>query len=222
MIEDPSDAIKRLPDFLNKARNINPERSFVEAVAGGPNHDWTAPMLDIIGMVYPSMDKELRKKGLLQCLGFLDMLNYFNSQDNVELINEPWLAADIVINRPLYWCGYGQYCNLLSHNKRWEEVSEKRISARSEFWLSIAVSRPKYSSLEVRMKYYKEYPDIMDRTMDAIAGISYTHAVHANQNENIAIEDYIKKSLSKYDPLLHESIREKMKEKKWIELEGSV
>lgn len=220
MLENPILAIRQLPKFIEQARDINEggARGFVEAVAGGPNYDWTAPMLDIIGIVYPELDKESRKEGLLGCLGFLDRLNYFNSQNNVELINEPWLVADIIINRGLYWCGYAQYCDLLERCKKWPDFQKEIKSARSEFWLSLAVVQPECSSLEVRANYYKQFSGLIDRTQDAIAAMTFNHAQDANKRDGTSIEGYIEKSLSKYDVLLHEAIRRKMKEEKWIRL----
>lgn len=56
MVNNPSLAIQELPDFLKKVRDINKHRAY-EAVAGGPNHDWTGPILDIIGIMYPPWKK---------------------------------------------------------------------------------------------------------------------------------------------------------------------
>ena len=83
MMDDPISAINELTSYIEQARNVNESRAFLEAIAGGPNHDWTGPMLDIIGIVYPSLEREARTNGLKKSLNFLNGLNYFNSQYNV-------------------------------------------------------------------------------------------------------------------------------------------
>ena len=218
MMDDPISAINKLTSYIEQARDVNENRAFVEAIAGGPNHDWTGPILDIFGIAYPSLKREARTKGLEKILNFLDGLNYFNSQSNVELINEPWLVADIVINRSLYWCGYEEYTKLLRSNRTWRELEPHMKSIRSAFWFAIAVTRPKYSSLELRTAFYKEFPTLIDRTKDAIAAITFNHAQDTNKRDGTIVEDYIQKSLSKYDPLLNNDIRSKMEEKKWIRM----
>jgi len=220
MLENPEFAIENLPEFIESVRDINPNRSYVEAVAGGPNHDWTAPMLDIIGVMYPSLDRNLRKKALSKCFNFLDFLNYFESQNHVALINEPHLVADIVINNQWYWCGHEMCSDLLQKYTDWPNFLEHMDLMRSEFWLAYTITKPKYSSLEIRYNFYKQFPDLMDRTKYAIAAISYVtaqkRAIEQNKDFNPEAID-----LSAYDPLLHQDIRNKMQEKKWIDLNSN-
>ncbi|MBU1202354.1 MAG: hypothetical protein KJ583_06555 [Nanoarchaeota archaeon] len=218
VLENPLEAVEKLPFFIDKVRNVNPNNSFVEAVAGGPNHDWTAPMLDTLGIIYPTLERSVREVGLIKSLSFLDELNYFNAQNNVELISEPWLVRDIIVSRPMYWCGYKQYCDLLEENKKWSEFSGHIQSAKSEFWMALAVTRPKYSSLEIRANFYKEFPDLIDRTKDAIAAIIYENAKIANEREGKLVDEYIDEQLLKYDSVFHNDIRKKMNEKKWIKI----
>lgn len=215
MLENPEEAIRKMPEFIDRARDINPVRAY-EAMAGGPNHDWTGPMLDILGTVYPELERNTREKGLRQCMNFLDGLNYFNSQDNVALINEPWLASDIVITRPLYWCGYEQYCDLAKQNKSWKDFSEKMKSARSSFWLAMAITRPEYASLEVRKNFHEQFPTLMDRTKDAIAAMVAVYGARRAEREGLELADCINEELVKRDPILHKDIRAKIEEKKWV------
>lgn len=215
MLENPEEAIQRLPEFIDKARDVNPVRAY-EAMAGGPNHDWTGPMLDIVGIVYPTLRREAREKGLRQCLNFLDGLNYFNSQDNVALINEPWLASDIVITCPLYWCGYKEYCDFAEKNKTWKDFSKKMNSARSAFWLAMAVTHPEHASLEVRKNFHEQFPTLMDRTKDALAAMAAVYGGRKAEREGRELADCIDERLAGYDPMLHDDIRKKIEEKKWI------
>jgi hypothetical protein len=218
MMEDSALAIKQMNTFIGRTRDVNLERALGEAMVG-PNQDWTAPMLDILGIVYPSLEKDVRKEGLKKCFKFLDGLRYDYSQSNVELINEPWLVADIVINRSLYWCGYKEYALLLGKNRTWKELEPNLEITKSAFWLAIAVTRPKYSSLEVRTRFYEKFPDLMDRTQDAIAAVTYVFGLKINEGEGTSIEEYIDTELLKYDPLLHQNIKSKIKKGKWVLLE---
>lgn len=215
MSQNPKEAIRRMPKFIDRVRDVNPVRAY-EAMAGGPNQDWTGPLLDTLGIVYPQLEKDTREEGLRQCLNFLDGLNYVNSQDNVALINEPWLASDIVITRPLYWCGYKQYCDLAEQNKSWKDFSEKMNSARSAFWLAMAVTHPEYASLEVRDKFYKQFPTLMDRTKDAIAAMVAVYGGRKAKREGFELAGCIDERLAKHDPMLHDKIRVKIEEKKWV------
>jgi hypothetical protein len=220
MQSDPNSAIERLGEFINRARNLNEDAAFVEAIAGGPNHDWTAPMLDIIGTVYPLLERNVREKGLRKCFNFLGHLRCDYSQNHVELINEPWLAGDLVINEPWFWCGYKEYCEILEKQKTWSEFEQHIPEAKSQFWLALAVIRPKYSSLEVRLNFYRKYPELVSRTLDALAGIIYEEAQRMNQQEGINAEDHIEECLSDYDTYWYKDIKKKMLEKKWIKLEN--
>lgn len=222
MQNDPITAIEQLPKFIGRARNVNEDAAFVEAIAGGPNHEWTAPMLDILGIMYPSLERDVREKGLRKCFKYLDSLRYDYSQNHVELINEPWLVGDIVLNDMFYWCGYKEYCDILEKEKTWNEFEQHIPKAKSQFWIALAVLRPKYSSLDVRMNFYRNYPELVDRTLDAIAGIVYEEALKVSPKEGISIEDYIVGAVSKYDTYWYNDIRKKMLEKKWIKLEDRI
>lgn len=152
-------------------------------------------------------------------MSFLDGLNYFNAQDNVELINEPWLVADIIINRPLYWCGFEEYCKVLKERTTWEDFSSYIDSAKSAFFLAYAITIPKYSSENIRKNFYNEFPYLIDRTEDAIAAILFDFAQYENKKKRNSHKKYIEKELSKFDSILHKDILKKMQEAKWIKLD---
>ena len=213
MLENPEEAIQKLPEFIDKARGST---KGYDSMAGGPNHDWTSHMLDILGIVYPGLERDMRENGLKRCMNFLDGLNYVNSQDNVSLINEPWLASDIVITRPLYWCGYTQYCELAEQNKSWKDFSEKLKYVRSAFWLAMAITHPEYASLEVRKNFQEQFPRLMDRTKDALAAMAAVYGGRKAEREGLEVDACIEERLAKHDPLLHDDIRKKIEEKKWI------
>jgi hypothetical protein len=218
LLKDQKMAIQKLPEYIERARDINPERDFVETVAG-PNHDWTGPIMDMLGAFYPSMDKDTRKIGLLKCLGFLDYIRSDYCQYNVEMITEPWLVADIVINRPLYWCGYMSCGKLLQENTLWSDFSKHLDSVQNMFLMSMAVTEPKYASAEIRYYFYDQYPEMIDRTLDAIAAIVYDSAQRHNKYRGTNVQEYINEHIAIRDKIYHKQILRKMDEKKWIKLD---
>ncbi len=215
---DPVQAIHRLPEFIERTRDINPSRAY-ESMAGGPNQDWIGPLLDILGIVYPELEKSVREYGLRQCLNYFDGLRSDYAQNHVALINEPWLACDIVITRPIYWCGYKEYCDYSQENKSWKNFSAKMNEAKSTFWLAMAVTCPQYTSLEVRINFYRTFPKLMDRTKDAIAAMSAVYGGRKAEREHLNLSTCIDERIAKHDPLLHDTIKAKIEEKKWILLE---
>ncbi|MBI4116257.1 hypothetical protein HY449_00770 [Candidatus Pacearchaeota archaeon] len=217
--ENPNEAVKEIANYLDGAKYGGSEK---KVVGIDPNQDYTGPILCLFGNVYPILDRETRKEGLLQCFSFLDKLNYFQAQFNVEYINEPWLAADILINRGLYWCGYKEYCDVLEKTSEWKNLSAKIDKMKSQFWLAMAIINYKHASLEVRAKFYREFPNLVDRTEDAIAALTFNHAQDANKRKETPVDEYIDGSLSKYDPILHNNIRKKMGEQKWIRIDPNV
>ena len=218
MLNDPDKGIEELPNFLRGVRKINPEPA-LESMAGGPNHDWTGPMLNIIGIVYPILKIENREKALVKCLDFLDGLRYDYSQNHVELINEPLLIRDIIISRTIYWPGYQIYIDQLDKNKTWKDFKPYLEKTKSEFFLAYAVTKHEHSSIEVRTKFYKTFPDLMIRTKQAIGGIIYDEAKRYHEKDKITIEKYIDDTIIKYDPLLHNDIRKSMLEEDWIKID---
>ena len=217
MENDPVSGIKMLPEFVEKIRNVNPEPGY-ESLAGGPNTDWTGPILNILGAYYPTLDRTVRKQGLILAMDFLDRLSYDQSQDHVELVHEPWLAGDIILTRPLYYPGYSECIDLLKECSKWPEFVKNSHKIRSAFFMALAITRPEYSSLEIRTKFYKTHPELVDRTLDFIAALSFYKSRKFMEEEKIPEEAAVTKSLLHYDPLLHDNIQKKVKDHNWIRL----
>lgn len=217
LAQDPRVAIDQLPRYLDQAANADGGGYH----PGGPNHDWTAPIIDLIGIVYPHLDNNVRAEALKRSLGFLDGLNYFNAQFNVELLNEPWLVADIIVNRPLYWCGFKSYSELLRQKRAWAELQPDLEGARSAFWMAYTVVRTEYTTPEVQANFYRIFPTLVDRTQDAAAALIACDAQRENLQDGIPVEESIEAALFKYDKTLHTSIRSKIGERKWIILEDN-
>ena len=220
MKQDPERALEKFHEAMEAVRNVNPNRAFAEAACRGPNQDWTAPILNAVGLMYPSLDRDLRQKALAKGIGFLDGLNSTVSQDNIEQVNEPWLAADILINRPYYWPGFQWYIDFFAKNKSWDDVARESEKVRSDFWMVFTALRPKYSTLPLRQKIYSSFPGVVDRTLDAIAALIHDHSEHDSRKGYRPYEDGVKGRLAKYDPQFHAAINEKIAEAKWIRLDG--
>lgn len=219
-LENPSFAIKRISEFIERARKSSgPEWSLAEAYGGGPNHDWTGPILDTVGIVYPVLPPDARKEALSNIFKFLDNQNYYVAQSNVEMINEPWLVADIVANVSLYWCGYKDYTNMLQDNPTWSELYPHLSKVKSAFWMAFAVSQPQYASNEIRDNFSHIFPTLTDRTLDAIAAITSVGAQNEFLRKGIPINQTIEASMFKYDPRFHKSISAKIQERKWVDLD---
>lgn len=221
LLDNPGEGIAQFPTFLRKARDINPNAAFVEAVAGGPNHDWTAPIIDSVGIIYPELSVENRTRSLQMIMSYLDSLRYDYSQNHVERLNEPWLVGDITINSTnmFYWPGITQYSELLSQYATWEELHPHLHEVRSAFFMAFTVSKRKYTNNHIRQNFYHTFPSLTDRTQDAIAAIIYVRAQNAFLLEGTPIQEYVESKLFGYDPAIAPLIMRKIDERKWIDLD---
>ena len=164
MLKEPVSAIEEVTQYLNRVRQISPDYAFVESIAGGPNHDLTTPILNLIGAVYPDLEREHRQLALRKCMNYLDGLKYTYSQNHVALIHEPWLVRDIIVTRSLYFAGCDEYMAIADAHKDWKTFSEKTARPKSYFWLSLLVTHPEYTSLEIRHSFYKQYDVLVNDT----------------------------------------------------------
>lgn len=218
---DPSSAVSELPLFIDRARNKDSNSSFVEAVTGGPCELYTVPLLNVLGIFYRGLDRDVRIRALRNVFSFLNRQNYLTSQDNVALINDPWLCSDILVNsRGFYWPGFREYSDLLAECKEWRDLYPKLTSVKSDFWLAYTITLPEYSSLSVRHNYYSSFPNFLVRAIDAIAAIVSANAKGLQEQDNKDYEECLINELREYDPTLHEIIRQSIEEEKWIVLGG--
>lgn len=221
---DPERAVDEFPSVLKNVLELS-DGFFKGSMAGGPDSEATGPILNTIGAIYSKLPKTVREKALTQSLYFLDRLDYFNSQNNVELIDEPWLVGDIVINRPLYWCGYKEYVKRLERVTTIDdfkrEFVRKRgyvdyIDVKSMFWLTYTFSRKEYNPDAPRMFFSELFPDIIDRTQDAIAALIVYHSKVDEKNEHTPYLTGVENHMKKYVEEWQYPIREKIEDAKWI------
>lgn len=220
VLDDPQKGIKEIPQFIMKARDTAGPGSHVwEALAGGANYDWTGPVLDVVGIIYPDLPPDIRKEALLNVLDFIDKQNYSIAQENVAMINEPWLVADIILNRSLYWCGYQEYIDLTTKYPTWSQLYPHLDQVKSAFWMAMAISRPKYTNDNIRENFYRRFPILMDKTCDAIAAITETDAKNSFLRYGEPIEQNRDRYLFMYDHTSVPAIRKKIDEAKWTDLD---
>lgn len=218
MQRDFSEGLKQFPSFLYKVRNIN--NLSYEALAGGPNHDWTCPLINIVGNLYSILKEEERTRAAKIVLNYLDGINSDYAQNHVERIHEPWLVRDIVINRWLYWPGFEEYSFFLKENPTQKEFRERVDTAKSKAWFSLAVMYSKGEvTLDLRQSFYKDFPNLVDRTLDFIAARIKHGAETFAERKGISQDIYVEEHLQDYDISLHFKIKEKIAKAKWVIIE---
>jgi len=207
--QDPNAAAARIREFLGSEAD-----PYGIGISG-----WPITIIKGLGFFYSDLERESRETGLKGSLGFLDTVtNYFEAQDVVEKIDDPWLVGDILANRSLYWPGFRRYSDALKTQRTWEEAQPTIDTAESSFWLAYAMARTDITAPEVRQAFQTAYPELVDQTNDAIAAMTNSSALHEHgRHPEISVEEGIDKRLKeRYDPVLHNEIRTKIQEAKWI------
>lgn len=215
----PEQAVQGLESYFLQARSIAPNKAELQDV----NITWLSSFLDLIGHFYPGWDREMRTIALARTLDYLDDLNYDDARANVSMIDEPWLCRDIVINRCLYGATVHAYDMSLRKVRGWDEFEGVAELSPSKFWLALAITKKEGAWLGVRYGYRRAYPDVWDRTLDAVAAFADVAQLYLMQEERMRPQDALDAALEEYDPTLRPEIIRKMQEEKWIILpeEGS-
>lgn len=215
--QNPFQGVMQLSSFLKRVREkMSPEGRAWETIAGGPNPDTTGPILDAAGIFYETFNRQEREQVLRKILSFLDGLKNIYAEWQVEKINDPWLVMDIVINRFDYWPGMKDYIELLKDKNTWNLLQPEINKVSSRFFLAFTILHPEYSSLSVRQKFYKQFPDLIDSTEDAVAAWIQARAEVFSESKGQTVDEYVSSKMLSYDPLSHNNIKKKIKERKWI------
>lgn len=224
-LDNPERAIQEFPDYLDRVLSAG-EDLFRGMMCGGPYPEATAPLLNSIGTIYPHLSRALRTQALKRSLGFLDHLNYFNAQNNVELIDEPLLFQDILVNRSLYWPGFpGEKLKPLSSREKFEEAflingeGGWSVQCASLGWLCYAASRVDcgYDVPFVRDFFVEHLPEIVDNTKGFAAALAIDHAYGDVVQKKGTYEAGVERRLTDHYPEdWQEDLRKKVSERDWI------
>jgi hypothetical protein len=213
VLQDPRKAFNKLPKYLERVDGTNNPM-----LGCDPNFDWSVPMFNMVGAVYPELEKEGRELGLRKILNYLDGINNVRVQPFIERMHEPWLVGDILVSRWIYWPGCKVDARKIEKASEWSELESDFNSTLSQFFFAFSVIAVDWtgSTLGVRQSFYEKEPDLTDRTLDTIAAMTYLGAFDDIERKNIPLEVGIEKRIKTYDTYFHDEIRNKMKEEKWI------
>ena len=221
MEKNPERALANLNQYLDKVRRVNPNRAFIESIAGGPNQDWIGPILDIAASNYEQGNMETRELILRSHFDFLDNLNYTYAQNHVETLSNPYVVRDIIISNVLYWPGYA-YPKQVLHKPGmiWRDYKGFMLTdLASPVLASLAILRADYPSREIKDNFYAETPDLLDGAISLAAGMAFRDAAIRTEDGSDTLAE-IEEYISKYDELLHPQLRIQLVDANWLFLPG--
>lgn len=170
---DTRRGIAAIADTIQKLRGGRSGAVLVEAVAGGPNRDNTLPILNIVGNQYPQLNVSMKRDALGALMDlYLDKINYIYAAEHLKGITEPILAADIVINRPLYRPDWSDIDRFLGTNPDWPTLYKEFEKSGAPFWFMCAVFSINYRASTAaanRRKIQQACPDYVNATLEASA-----------------------------------------------------
>lgn len=214
---DKNQAIEIIDEYLARIRG-SPKKRVYEAYGGGPDHRQLAPVLAIVGEVYPFLEKPTRTIALRKCITYLDTMRSDYATNHVSSITEPWLIGDIHLNRWVYLPSFESCATALKENKNYSQLAIQFPNLNLAF-LAYVILLQEYSSGEVRKEFYKRFPELIDRTLDFAAVRVNNYAKEKELREGISLEDTIGSQLTScFHWTTHERIRKKIREEKWIKL----
>lgn len=214
---NPEKAVDEFPKTLDNILQAG-SGFFSGKMCGGPYPGATISMLNVLGGIYPNVSKELREKVLEKAMNFLDGQNYPLSQENVGGIDEPWLVRDIILTRPLYWPGYGDYAGKLKNCETWEDVDLSFINIDSPFWLAYTISHNEHSTPQIKDAFSANFPEVMDRTKDTIACWKAGDAACQHLFYKKEYLPVLYSELAKFPEEWREDLIERINKKDWIML----
>ncbi len=219
MFINPEAAILQFDEFMGAMRNVNQDSSY-EAYVGGPNHDWTSQILNVVGSVYPALDKTMKEVAFRKCMVFLNSLRYDYSQNHVELIQEPRLVGDISSHQSLYWPGFQSTKNLLLVHHDWYSFRDAVPESLGAIFVALPILKKEYASKAVQDEFCKQMPDLVDATLDACVARINASAMLREKNGEMLYADTVLEKIASYDLRHHEMLKQKLLEKNWVYIPG--
>lgn len=232
---DIEGALKVYDHFLKSTLNVG-NGFFRGHGVGGPPPEITGRFLNILEKDYHSHERNLREKILNKGIKTIYNKSTDCAQYDLELIDNPWFAADILVYCPPWYCGYEKYADVLEKCNDWSDFMDNVIKTdetgvtsfadfvSSRFWLARAVADIEVTSDSIRERFEEEFAELTDLTKDAIAALIDNRARLLNAVSGEMHEDYdpaIEKRIKRYDPRWEYDLRRKIDEHKWIVLPES-
>ncbi|MEM4282136.1 MAG: hypothetical protein QW559_02310 [Candidatus Woesearchaeota archaeon] len=180
--------------------------------------------LEDISLFYPCLCENLREYALIKSVSLLDMLDSSAAKSKVAAIHEPWFAADIVINRPEYDPGFEEYAKKLETVRNWNEfeklfVKNGKLEVKSPFWLAYTISKQYLCDREIREEFERRWPLLVERTKDAVAALLHYEALKGmEKNNGKSYEQSLESKLQIYPSEWYDQLKQKVQEKKWIDI----
>lgn len=222
MEKDTATALGQLGLYLAKVRKVTaPEGmsvSYLDAISGGPNQDYTAPIINIAASHYAEAPKETRLEVLSTQLAFLDRMNNIYAARHVGYVQDPTLLGDIINNRSLYWPFLDEELDFLESQPNEQQFREFADKCRSVGLLGYAIVATDSASLPIRHAFRENSPQLLDGVLDMAAGRVFHRGAQAAHEDNTSIIDEIEKRLQggTFDPQYHEVIRQKIADANWV------
>lgn len=221
-IQNPPVALEQFDLFLDR------NRSDIEGLCGGPNYDFTCPIINILGFLYLTFERDQRKTALKKVLTFLDHTKNTYSQWQMEKLHNPTLVGDVLANRMgLYWPGCADYSKFMEDTTTLDKNFEA-ANSRFLFAFSVIAVEWSHSTLPVRRAFYRAYPNFVDETLSGIAAMTFGSSYYASRvsnkskpnskeyNNSRRFANQFHKRLQRYDPEVHQKIIDKVKEGHFI------
>jgi hypothetical protein len=164
-----------------------------------PNFEWQ----------YDSKPEELKRIDLTYCITQLHRENPVIAREYIYAIDDPYLAADVLINL---------------NEDVMEEITaknEQKPLQKGSFWQNLEVMKSNYQKHRERELLRRKDPQIYEGIQGAIAAIIVNDLQEFSSYSKEGIEIELKKYLELFHPSTHEGIVDKIKERKWISLDQS-
>jgi hypothetical protein len=222
MERDTITALGQLGLYLARVRKATtPEgmsSSYIDAISGGPNQNYTAPIIDIAASHYAEVSKETRLEVLNTQLAFLDRMNNIYAARHVGYVQDPTLLADIINNRRLYWPFLDVELDFLESQPNERQFYEFTDKCRSIGLLGYAIIATDSASLPIRRLFREGSPQLLDGVLNMAAGRVFHRAAQATHEDGTAIVDEIEKRLQQgtFDLQYHDVIRQKIADANWV------
>lgn len=237
LVSNPDKAIDMIPQVYNEALNdaYGKNRSYVEALAGGPMETIPWALYNSVGEVYPNLTRFQRDRALKHILSILDKRNYMEVNGAIGVghttgIREPLLLSDIAIIYPLYWPGLDEGRVLIKEASNFFDFQKEFIDSNGLFVRGKVEGDPilrrgvnsdfvmAYSLLRADICDFGESyirianPGFLERTLKGIVAMRFARATD---------EEKIEQGRKRLKELLPESVHNRIEplrqERDWVD-----